>query len=454
MAMGVGLYVRLRQSADAKPSMQLGSEAWYIGLAQGVQPGNPPVVNSATECRELLRCDWRSKEYAQHGDCLTLLEARAGPNQRLVETFGIDNAFTTIDPEYRKDFVVEIMAKLRTTDVEWGIMSDLATNFVRTGLEHGDLQDGILLAPLVQNVVLKVVLSKFFPQEAKLSDDAAIATTAECINVLWMESKDDKFPAAWKVSMKQSLVTALSKLLPKHEARIPRRNPLNIILPAYETLWRVVLRCLIEILWRRSSMSASWEQAFLHFAANGYRFSLNVSAPTAPNAEDLVNETLRLYPPTRRVYRWRQTESPHGTLNAEPELVSADMEALHRDENEEISKESPMKFRVGRWRTFHQSKANPAEMPASFMPFGYGSLSCPAKGDFGPKIIMVLVRALYSVLKEADLKLTTDDETDMVPKQLPLETSRESYMSLRLSSPDSQARSALKVTDDVEDRSF
>ena len=37
------------------------------------------------------------------------------------------------------------------------------------------------LVPLVQKVVLKIVLLKFFPQEEQLEGDAAIATVAECI---------------------------------------------------------------------------------------------------------------------------------------------------------------------------------------------------------------------------------------------------------------------------------
>jgi hypothetical protein len=48
-------------------------------------------------------------------------------------------------------------------------------------LRRGDPETSILLVPLVQKVVSKRVLLKFFPQEAQLEDDATIATAAECI---------------------------------------------------------------------------------------------------------------------------------------------------------------------------------------------------------------------------------------------------------------------------------
>lgn len=64
---------------------------------------------------------------------------------------------------------------------------------------------------------------------------------------------------------------------------------------------------------------------------------------------------------------------------------------------------------------------------------------------------MVLVGALYLVLREADGQLTTDSELDMIPKQKPLENDRESYMKLKLSSRGSGATSALVEMDGVED---
>jgi hypothetical protein len=462
LAVSAWLLFRFLQQPAISLGSKTGSECWSIGCERGAfLTRRDSVVSTVSQCRALLRSDWRNEGYAGVGDRLTLLEARAGPNQRLVKTFGIENAFTTIDSDYHGKFVKSVSRQLRTAAQEWAAMSTLAMESVRLSLGRADLQtDGILLAPLVQMVVLKIVLSKFFPQDARLDNDAVIETVAECINFLWIGSKtaNAAVNAGAKseatASHKKSLRTALRKILPNHDAGIPRRNPLNIILPAYETLWRVVLRCLIETLWRQSSMSSLWIQCFRDFAENGYRFHSDPENDGSCAAADLVNETLRLYPPTKRVYRWQQMESPHGTMDADPELFSADIEALHRSPTEFISRNYPTNFMIGRWREFRVrgSAQSGAETPQSFIPFGYGPFVCPARGDFAPKAIIVLVGALYTVLRDAEVRLTADDELDRVPRQLPLETTRDSYMTLRLMSAESGGNDALVDMDDPEDR--
>jgi hypothetical protein len=456
-AVGIGLLLHFFQKPAIFSEATNGSESWRTGYQRPPIPvRSDSVVSTTAKCRELLRCDWRDKDFAQHGDCLTLLEARAGPNRRLVKTFGIDNAFTTIDPEYHKKFLKGVVAQLKTPEEEWAAMSASATDFVRHGLAQGELQiSGILLAPMIQTVVLKIVLSKFFPQEAQLDQHAAIETVAACINVLWIDSKTDDAAveagakSRTALSYQKSLRTALKKILPEHDAGVPRRNPLNIILPAYETLWRVVLRCLIETFWRRPSLSSLWIQCFKDFAANGYRFHSDPNNGGSCVAADLVNETLRLYPPTKRVYRWQQAESPHGTPDSEPDLRSADIEALHRSPNETLSRDFPTNFRIDRWVELRRSATGEAD---SFMPFGYGILACPARVEFAPKIIIVLVGALYTVLRDAKVRLTADDKSDRIPKQLPLETGRDSYMTLRQMSAESGGNDALIEVDDPEER--
>src|SRR3984957_14382878 len=155
-------------------------------LANGLRPRPDHIqirfccVNSLAMPRA-LRYDWRNKVFAQFVDRFTLFEARAGPNQRLVGTFGIQNALTTVRPDYHKIFMNIVIAQLKTTEWEWSAMSTSAVGFVRDDLAQGDLETGILLVPLVQKVVSKIVLLEFFLQEAQLEDDAAIATAAECI---------------------------------------------------------------------------------------------------------------------------------------------------------------------------------------------------------------------------------------------------------------------------------
>lgn len=80
------------------------------------------------------------------------------------------------------------------------------------------------------------------PSEINL-DEARTATDA--INRLWIQSKnDDIIPS---LHDQTALNSALKKLLPKEYPCDSTANPLNLIMPAYETLWRVVLLTFVSI---------------------------------------------------------------------------------------------------------------------------------------------------------------------------------------------------------------
>ena len=48
-------------------------------------------------------------------------------------------------------------------------------------------------------------------------------------------------------------------------------------------------------------------------------------------------------------------------------------------------------------------------------------------------MIAILVAALYGVFDEVGVRLTADEECDVVVKQLPLDNTRDSYLTLRVS---------------------
>jgi hypothetical protein len=68
-------------------------------------------------------------------------------------------------------------------------------------------------------------------------NEAKIAT--EAINRLWTQSKDQQITPS--VYDKELLNNALGTLIPRHFFEPSVSHPLNLIMPAYETLWRVVL---------------------------------------------------------------------------------------------------------------------------------------------------------------------------------------------------------------------
>lgn len=90
---------------------------------------------------------------------------------------------------------------------------------------------------LVLRVLFDVQLSAVDPDEARKATDA--------INRLWIQSKNRHFiPSPYD---KRLLKNALERLLPDEFLRDECTSPLNLIMPAYETLWRVVLLTFVSI---------------------------------------------------------------------------------------------------------------------------------------------------------------------------------------------------------------
>jgi len=91
------------------------------------------------------------------------------------------------------------------------------------------------------------------------------------INEQWLRSKGDydadELPR-WSFTKQTGLVEALQGAFPEWHAdgNDGTENPLRLILPGYETLWRVVLRCFVELTSRSPADAADWctcLQAFL-----------------------------------------------------------------------------------------------------------------------------------------------------------------------------------------------
>ena len=152
-------------------------------------------------------------------------------------------------------------------------------------------------------------------------DDKSIEEITSSINDLWVESKKSVGPSA---PMKKKLRQALARFLPNAEFS-GQRNPLNFILPAYETLWRVVLSCFVEVAFREGALP-EWKLELVGFLEDPTKGKLHsASCDSSVSVAFIVNEALRLYPSTKSVYREFRMETMKTT-----ELVFADIEKRHR----------------------------------------------------------------------------------------------------------------------------
>ena len=334
----------------------------------------PTVQNKLSDpaaCREILACSG----YAS-GDRNTIpaVESRAGPNQRLVKAFDIDNPFTTKDDEKRKSFTAEARAKLSTVKEEdWKRIAGHADAI----LQHGLRGKQCCLDSLVRSISLKITLHTMFKLDPMNMKDESIEEITSSINDLWVESKEQGEPSA---STKNKLTRALAGIFPDVELS-GKENPLNFILPAYETLWRVVLSGFIEVVFRDGALP-DWKSELVRFLAEPTKGKLkSASNDTSVSVESIINEALRLYPSTKSVYREFRMESKKTT-----DIVVADIEKCHRLPS--IWGINADKFDPSRWKNME------AKAWEAFMPFGYVKFTCPAKSTYGPMVIAVLVAAL------------------------------------------------------------
>ncbi len=222
---------------------------------------------------------------------------------------------------------------------------------------------------------------------------------------------------------------------------------MNFILPAYETMWRVVLRGVLEIHFRGAPNADEWRGLLANY--------LQSQDPTIwtkkddvmeTSAIDVIKEILRVYPPTRRIYR---------RLPDRSEIVSADLEKMHRNGKLATATEDPDRFRPERWIQIKQAYEDEEvketgaravgtpleeftlrdfEEWCGFMPF---AKTCPAGGKttqaFGIKMIALLVASSIQGFEglEGQWELQAEQEADELPElDTALKSGREDYLSL------------------------
>lgn len=350
-----------------------------------------------THCAEILACT----SLDNVSNRIKRLESRAFPNQRLVAAFGINNAFTTTDGKYARALRAAAVEKIKMEDSDWKRIAGFAERLVRESIANA--RSSYLdtsLDSLVQCIALRLALHVLFRLHPLELDERLIMKFAEAINNCWVNSKSSARHAAKRLrGAKVTLNDALYKLFPEYgPGSDSRDNPLNYILPAYETLWRIVLLCFIEVSFRqhRQAETVEWRKVLETFLTNptqaAFEKSVTTEAGQSVSVSHIVNEGLRLYPPTRRVHRMYHLKGPL----CKPEILAADIEKMQRDP---AIWNDPLTFKPSRWLKIGE------DARSAFMPFGNKPFVCPAQKEFGPRMIGILVAALAVHIDPVGLEL-------------------------------------------------
>ncbi|KAI2469554.1 hypothetical protein F4781DRAFT_431260 [Annulohypoxylon bovei var. microspora] len=312
---------------------------------------------------------------------LDRLKSRALPNQRLNEVFKINNSFTTMDQNIHEGFVISAKSVIHSMNPhKWANFFAVSEAALDRACGALAAQTPLPLAAIARFVVFVAMLHQFFDAELTGNTDFADAVEAtEAINNLWERSKDTQTARPGSDAEQERLQASLKRLLPKCFPCPPEKHPLNIILPAYETMWRVVLLTYVSAGFR--DVHPETLQQFQEVIQNVPRcFASETASNVVGTAMNFAKEGLRLYPPTKRIHR-AVPSAKSGSYN-----VKADVEWCHR--NTHIWGPDAEQFRPSRFQGVT------ADMRQAYMPFGAGKHQCPTAKTFSYHAIIILVVVL------------------------------------------------------------
>ncbi|KAK4233422.1 hypothetical protein C8A03DRAFT_19513 [Achaetomium macrosporum] len=316
----------------------------------------------------------------------TYLRLRATENRRLRAAFGINNSLTTASRVEHQAFMTTAHLLVKNKRRNWETLYGVAERFLQVELQtvaprHLDLRS-LRLAESVRCMVLAVVLFDNFGIDPATIPRDALVTITEEINNQWLSSKcqpDDVTPSELLNSTIDSLHLTSPSSPIGHQPLAPT-EVLSLLMPQYETLWRVVLLTFVTAYHYQADAYQDAEQRTAEVPS-----CLGTGDPASEKeALQLAKEGLRLCPSNKHLYR-----SPLPTPGQpNPAPLAADISSLHRHPS--IWGRDAYLFRPSR---FDSDDFTPAQREA-YIPFSVGRHKCPAAGGFGERMVTLLVVAL------------------------------------------------------------
>ncbi|KAF8507990.1 hypothetical protein JB92DRAFT_653469 [Gautieria morchelliformis] len=356
--------------------------------------GRPPETITTPESIRLLLDPPRKIE--------VLLRLRALPNERLIRAFGIHNStFTSSSTNVRDKFRKNTTTRLRRLDTpgNWqtlrGVIKDIVEFYLPDHPNPGHY------ATYMQAITFVAVLVAFFDHEIPSPEASQVRFVTEGINTLWNTSKTRTFdPSSPTLAQ---INQYLSAWIPDNPSDPFHKNPLELILPAYETLWRLVAHTFTYV-----EGSPMHTRTFVDFFDDPIAAQfMKPGTSESPSVHDIVQEALRLHPPTKRIKRGQDNMTSIAAWNPRrlfraagftcdyicSSTVAADIEALQRSS---VWGPSPHDFDAKR------HKASTEAQKECFLPFGLGPLKCVASA-LAPRLAGMIIAGVAS---RDDIELT------------------------------------------------
>ncbi|KAG9202521.1 hypothetical protein G6514_004259 [Epicoccum nigrum] len=150
------------------------------------------LMAQAKHCLNIINYKPDGERYSDHNG------ARTNPNQRLVEAFGIHNAFTHVDFNFSNNATKKMRAackiEIKQDSGDWTDLRKRAKEYLIEYLERKSDSKSIYLAELVQFITLKLSLSYLFDDADAAAENKDVfkdvVLIGREINNLWINLKN------------------------------------------------------------------------------------------------------------------------------------------------------------------------------------------------------------------------------------------------------------------------
>ncbi|KAL9082066.1 MAG: hypothetical protein Q9159_006753 [Coniocarpon cinnabarinum] len=454
----------LKGVADAVYGHPKTSLATFIGIATGVgstiyyrsrelqQPieSTEPVKPNRQQneafihqSRDTILCRCPQQSAPSLGE---MLISRAGPNDSLRQVFGIDNAFTTVDEARWSQCKKESMQRIQHCN--WREIVEMVESAAKAEVEpilqSSDVSDEINLnlSSMLQRVTFKVMLKMLFHCDPSQMAESDVNQATQAINDLCIELEEASLAEKSSFSKNTKLHKALQNLIPDCNPNDIRQNPLNMLLPAYEPMWRAALLGLLECKIdtydgplpgpenenlgpAKAALKSILENPDQEDKGNLGLGSNNPRREQDENftAFDIAREVLRLYPSINKIFRQFPVQGGPTNGSSRPKYVVryADIESLHRLQQgvweDAAAEPEPIHyaqhFCPQRWL-----QPRSANLMRAYSPFGHGKFECPAASDFANRTLAILIGAFAKYLCSFYIQCYDDHGHDIRPVHL------------------------------------
>ncbi|KAG6893715.1 hypothetical protein C0993_000453 [Termitomyces sp. T159_Od127] len=260
------------------------------------------------------------------------------------------------------------------TERGWTHFQNIAVDSVEEALPRASEKD---FDVFVQDVTMRVALVAILDIDVSVRDldSEDIRVVSKLITKLWSLSKQ---PGPIPAEFLPRLNYHLRRLIP--DEAYP--NPLDFVIPVWETMWRVVAT---SVAYAQSSPYASNIFSKLHISPTMDQF--RHSDGTQPSVEWFIAEVMRLHPPSQRISRASPIHPFPAFLPLNLNKLAAKLFGpLLRRECADIGSVLKCKRIWGADADtfeplrFHCDRATREQEAIKSLPFGYGRLKCVAAG--------------------------------------------------------------------------